>query len=63
MTTDYRPLLTYRVRVAHHEFCIRARDVVEAIALAKRQLARELPRMYDEICRLAESRFDVDRAA
>jgi hypothetical protein len=63
MTTDHRPLLTYRIRVAHHEFRIKAHDAAEAILLARQQLARELPRLYDVIRELAESRFDVEQAA
>jgi hypothetical protein len=31
--------------------------------LARRQLARELPRLYDVIRSLAESRFEVEHAA
>ncbi len=63
MTSDSRPLLNFRVRVAHHEFRIRARDVAEAILLAKRQLGRELPRLYDVIRKLTESQFQVEHAA
>jgi hypothetical protein len=63
MTTDNRTIVTYRVRVCHHEFRVRARDAAEAVALARRQLARELPRMYDMIRALAESRFQVEHAA
>jgi hypothetical protein len=63
MTTDNRPLLTYRVRVAHHEFRCKAHDAAEAIFLARRQLACELPRLYDVIRQMATSRFQVDHAA
>lgn len=63
MTTDNRPLLNYRVRVAHHEFRIKARDEAEAVLLAKRQLNRELPRLYDVIRKLTDSQFQVDHAA
>lgn len=63
MTTDNRTLLTYRVRVGHHEFRVKARDASEAMELARRQLARELPRLYDVIHSLAESRFQVEHAA
>jgi len=63
MTTDNRTLLTYRVRVGHHEFRVKARDADEAVLLARRQLARELPRLYDIIRNLAESRFVVEHAA
>jgi hypothetical protein len=63
MTTDNRPLLNFRVRVGHHEFRIRARDAGEAIEITRRQLAHELPRLYDVISKLAETRFQVERAA
>jgi hypothetical protein len=63
MTTDNRTIVTYRVRVCHHEFRVRARDAAEAVELARRQLARELPRMYDAIRALEESRFQVEHAA
>jgi len=63
MTTDNRTLVPYRVRVGHHEFRVKAHDAAEAMELARRQLARELPRLYDMIRSLAESRFEVDHAA
>jgi hypothetical protein len=63
MTTDPRPLLTYRVRVAHHEFRVKARDAAEAILLARRQLAQELPRLYDVIRNLTSTKSQVDHAA
>jgi hypothetical protein len=63
MTTDNRTLISYRVRVCHHEFRVRARDAAEAVALARRQLAQELPRLYDVIRLLEESRFQVEHAA
>ena len=63
MTTDNRPLLTYRVRIGHHNVRILARDAAEAIEITRRQLAHELPRLYDVIRNLAETRFQVDHAA
>jgi hypothetical protein len=63
MTTDNRPLLTYRVRVGHLDVCVKARDVPEAILLARRQLGQELPRLYDVIQNLTPTRFQVDDAA
>jgi hypothetical protein len=63
MTTENRPLLTYRVCVAHHEISVKAHDAAEAIQLARRQLARELPRLYDLICKLATTQFRVENAA
>ena len=70
MTTDNRPLLTYRVRVGHHEFQIKARDVTEAIFLARRQLSRELPRLIaeadrsgdaEQLASLKEELIDINR--
>ena len=63
MTTDNRPLLTYRVRVGHLDLEVKARDVGEAIVLARRQLAKELPRLYDVIQSLTPARFQVESAA
>jgi hypothetical protein len=42
---------------------VRARDAAEAVEVARRQLARELPRLYDVIRKLAESQFQVEHAA
>jgi hypothetical protein len=63
MTTDNRTIVTYRVRIGHHDFRVRARDAAEAVEVARRQLARELPRLYDVIRSLTDSRFQVDHAA
>jgi hypothetical protein len=63
MTTDNRPLLTFRVCVGHLVIRIKARDAAEAILLARRQLARELPRLYDVIQRLTPNQFQVEHAA
>lgn len=63
MTTDDRPLLTYRVRVGHLDIRVKARDVPEAILLARRQLSCELPRLYDVIRDLTPARFQVEDAA
>ena len=41
----------------------KARDADEAIELARRQLARELPRLYDVIQKLTETHFQVEAAA
>ena len=63
MTTDNRPLNTYRVRVGYWETCVKARDADEAILVARLQLGRELPRLYDVIRQLAPARFQIDHAA
>jgi hypothetical protein len=62
MTTDLRPLLTYRIRIGHHDFQVKARDAAEAVEIARRQLGRELPRLYDVIRTLTAARFQVDAA-
>jgi hypothetical protein len=56
-------LNTYRIRVGHWEIRLKARDADEAIALARRQMAHELPRLYDVIRNLTAARFQVDAAA
>jgi hypothetical protein len=56
-------LKTYRIRVGHWEIRIKARDADEAIALARRQMARDLPRLYDVIRSLTANRFQVEPAA
>jgi hypothetical protein len=54
---------TYRVRVGHWEIRIQARTAEEAIELARRRLAVELPRLYDVIRALTATRFQVEAAA
>jgi hypothetical protein len=49
--------------VGHHEIHIKARDAAEAILLARRQLGRELPRLYDVIRNLTSTQFQVEHAA
>ena len=63
MNAENNPLGTYRIRVGHWEICLKARDVDEAIQLARRQMARELPRLYDVIRNLTAARFQVEAAA
>jgi hypothetical protein len=53
----------YRIRVGHWEIRLKARDADEAISLARRQMACELPRLYDIIRSLAAARFQVEAAA
>jgi hypothetical protein len=62
MTTDHRPLLTYRIRIGHHDFQVKAHDAAEAVEIARRKLGRELPRLYDIIRNLNAARFQVDAA-
>jgi len=63
MTTDNRPLNNYRVRVGYWETRVKARDADEAVLVARMQLSRELPRLYDVIRRLAPARFEIEKAA
>jgi len=63
MNADRKPLNTYRIRVGHYEIHVKAHDSDEAISLARRQMARELPRLYDIIRNLTTTRFQVDPAA
>ena len=63
MKTQNQVLKLYRVRVGHWEIRVKARDAEEAIELARRQMARELPRLYDVIRSLTANRFQVEAAA
>jgi hypothetical protein len=60
--TNQHHLKTYRIRVGHYEVRITARDEEEAVALARRQMARELPRLYDVIRTLTTASFQVEPA-
>jgi hypothetical protein len=53
----------FRVKVGHIEVVVVARDEAEAITLARRQLALELPRFYDLIRALGAERFELQKAA
>jgi hypothetical protein len=63
MTTDNRPLNSYRVRVGHWETHVRARDEAEALTVARLQIGRELPRLYDVIRDMAATQFRIEKAA
>jgi hypothetical protein len=63
MNNNDSGLKTFRIRVGHWEISLKARDAEEAIQLARRQMARELPRLYDVIQTLTASRFLVEAAA
>lgn len=56
-------LQRFRVKVGHIEIVVSGTDDAEAIANARRELARDLPRFYDLIRALEPTRFDVSRAA
>ena len=55
-------LKTYRVAVGHSEVTVQAKSPREAIRLARRKLAEELPRLYDVISSLEETKFSIDAA-
>jgi len=63
MSGDFETLKTYRVRVGHWEISLKARSADEAIELARRAMARELPRLYDVIRAMTANRFQVEAAA
>jgi hypothetical protein len=63
MTTDNRPLQTYRIRVGHWETRVTARDDAEALVVARLQLGRELPRLYDVIRNLSVAQIRIEKAA
>ena len=60
---DSQPLKSYHIRVGHWGIRLQAHNPEEAVALARRQMARELPRLYDVIRTLTATRFQVDAAA
>jgi hypothetical protein len=63
MTVDQQPLQQFVVRVGYWEVRVKAHDGDEAIRLARLQMARELPRLYDVIRELTAARFQVEAAA
>ena len=63
MASKENALSTYLVRVGHWQIRLEAHNADEAIALARRHLSREMPRLYDLIRELTASRFQVENAA
>jgi hypothetical protein len=63
MNSNHAPLKSFRVRVGHCEIQVKAHDQQEAIQIARHQLARELPRLYDVIRSLTLARFQVEAVA
>jgi hypothetical protein len=53
------PLTDYRVSIGHAVVHVRVDSRESAIREARRRLCLEMPRMWDVIERLADSRFDV----
>jgi hypothetical protein len=52
----------YHVRVGHSSVTVECYSPDEAIALARRMLSLEMPRMWDVIQALAADRFEVSKA-
>ena len=63
MTGYEEPLQHFVVKVGHWEVRVRAHDADEAVRIARQQMARELPRLYDVIRAMAAARFCVEAAA
>lgn len=57
------PETAYLIRIGNFEFRVHAHGEAEAIAMARRCLAREWPRLYDVIRNLETSRFQIAKAA
>jgi hypothetical protein len=62
MSTKNQPRKPFRVRVGHWEVQVLAASADEAVETARRQMARELPRLYDVIRALTSTRFEVEAA-
>ena len=58
-----QPTTDYEVCVGHFTVRVEGRSRDEAIVAARRQLCRELPRMWDVIHSLEANRFQVDVAS
>ena len=53
-------LIQFRVKIGHTSVTVRGADRGSAVAAARRRLCAELPRMWDVIEQLDESRFEVE---
>ena len=56
-----KPLSEYEVRVGHMRVIVRGGSLEDAISQARRELSRDMPRMWDVIHMLATNRFEVTR--
>jgi DNA polymerase III psi subunit len=63
MNNQQLPVTVYQVRVGHSEVIVKASSSKEAIVVARRQLALEMPLLYDIIRALDVTRFKVLEAA
>ncbi len=52
-------LTTYRVQLGHTYTLVKGRSKEEAVLEARRQFCHEMPRMWDMIQKLDDSRFVV----
>jgi hypothetical protein len=50
---------TFHVQVGHARVSVQCRSHEEAIALARRKLSTEMPRLYDLIHKLDARRFQI----
>ena len=57
---DFQPTAKYRVSIGHQSVTVSCANRVQAIQAARRQLCAEMPRMWDVIHALDESRFVVE---
>jgi len=57
------PLQHFVVKAGHWEVRVRASNADEAVRIARQQMARELPRLYDVIRAMTAARFCVEAAA
>lgn len=60
--TDNSPktdIISYQIKVGHMTLKVSARTKEEAIQEARRRLRSELPRMWDVITRMDNTRFEV----
>ncbi len=63
MRDQLNNLKNFHVSLGHSVVMVQAASPEDAIALARRQLALELPRLYDVIFTLTKDRFKVLQAA
>jgi hypothetical protein len=50
----------FEVRVGHARVTVEAETREQALVAARRQLAEEMPRMWDKIYSLEENRFEIE---
>jgi len=50
----------YKVTVGFTQVVVQGRDRADALCAARRQLSQDAPRLWDVICNMDSSRFQVD---